>query len=88
MDLFKKLKISKRHVAKSLSWRVIGSLDTLLFAWLVTGNFSDGLNVSLVQPSQNLFGIISMNSFGLNLVSQTQTKGILSKPFHGVLLAL
>ena len=42
--MFATLKISKRHVAKSLSWRVIGSLDTLLFAWLVTGNFSDGLN--------------------------------------------
>ena len=52
--MFATLKISKRHVAKSLSWRCIGSLDTLLFAWLVTGNFSDGLNVSLVTTITKL----------------------------------
>ena len=52
--MFATLKISKRHVAKSLSWRLIGSLDTLLFAWLVTGNFSDGLNVSLVTTITKL----------------------------------
>ena len=33
---------------------VIGSLDTLLFAWLVTGNLSDGLNVSLVTTITKL----------------------------------
>ena len=52
--MFATLKISKRHIAKSLSWRFIGSLDTLLFAWLVTGNFSDGLNVSLVTTITKL----------------------------------
>ena len=52
--MFATLKISKRHVVKSLSWRFIGSLDTLLFAWLVTGNFSDGLNVSLVTTITKL----------------------------------
>ena len=52
--MFATLKISKRHVAKSLSWRLIGSLDTLLFAWLVTGNFSAGLNVSLVTTITKL----------------------------------
>ena len=46
--------ISKRHVAKSLSWRFIGSLDTLLFAWLVTGSFSDGLNVSIITTFTKL----------------------------------
>ena len=52
--MFATLKISKRHVAKSLSWRLIGSLDTLLFSWLVTGNFSDGLDVSLVTTITKL----------------------------------
>ena len=52
--MFATLKISKRHVAKSLSWRFIGSLDTLLFSWLVTGNFSDGLDVSLVTTITKL----------------------------------
>lgn len=52
--MFKKFKISKRHVAKSLSWRCIGSIDTLLFAWLVTGSFYEGLNVSLLTTFTKL----------------------------------
>ena len=52
--MFTKFKISKRHAAKSLSWRFIGSLDTLLFAWLITGSFSESLNVSLVTTFTKL----------------------------------
>ena len=52
--MLKKIKISKRHVAKSLSWRLIGSIDTLLFAWLVTGSFYEGLNVSLLTTFTKL----------------------------------
>ena len=40
------MKISKRHIAKSLSWRLIGTIDTLFFAWLITGNFNESLNIS------------------------------------------
>jgi len=48
------LKISKRHIAKSLTWRCIGSIDTLLFAWLITGNLNEGINVSLVTTITKL----------------------------------
>ena len=40
------MKIYKRHIAKSLSWRFIGTLDTLVFSWLITGDFSEGLSIS------------------------------------------
>ena len=46
MDLFKKFKISKRHVGKSLSWRFIGTIDTFIFAWLITGDVTEGINLS------------------------------------------
>lgn len=49
------MKFSKRHVVKSLSWRFIGSIDTLIFAWLITGNFSDGFNVSAITTITKLF---------------------------------
>ena len=52
--MFKKLKISKRHLTKSLSWRCIGSIDTLLFTYLVTGNFGDGINVSVITTFTKL----------------------------------
>jgi uncharacterized membrane protein len=40
------IKFSKRHLAKSLSWRAIGTIDTFIFAWLITGNIDEGLNLS------------------------------------------
>jgi len=40
------LKISKRHVAKSLTWRFLGTLDTFIFTWLITGDINEGLNLS------------------------------------------
>ena len=52
--MFNKLKISKRHLAKSFSWRFIGSIDTLIFAWLVTGSIKEGLNVSLITTFTKL----------------------------------
>ena len=40
------MKISKRHIAKSLTWRFIGTLDTFIFVWLITGELSQGINIS------------------------------------------
>jgi uncharacterized membrane protein len=34
--------LKRRHVAKALSWRIVGSIDSLLIAWLVTGSFELG----------------------------------------------
>lgn len=48
------MKISKRHLAKSFSWRFIGTIDTLLFAWLVTGDFSEGVNISAITTFTKL----------------------------------
>ena len=38
--------LSKRHIAKSLSWRIIGTIDTFIFAWLITGDLNEGINLS------------------------------------------
>lgn len=40
------IKFNKRHLAKSLSWRAIGTIDTFIFAWLITGNIDEGLQLS------------------------------------------
>ena len=40
------MKFSKRHLVKSFSWRFIGTLDTLLFVWLITGDLNEGLSIS------------------------------------------
>ena len=47
-------RVSKRHLAKSISWRFIGTLDTFIFAWLITGDLNDGLNLSLITTITKL----------------------------------
>jgi len=39
-------KFSKRHLAKTVSWRIIGTLDTLVFALLLTGDMKTSLSLS------------------------------------------
>lgn len=39
----------KRHVGKTLSWRIIGTIDTFILAWLITGNWKTGLTIGGVE---------------------------------------
>jgi len=39
------LKLNKRHIAKTITWRVIGTLDTLLLSWFISGDMSVGIKV-------------------------------------------
>ena len=32
----------KRHIAKAFSWRVVGTLDTFLLGWLLSGSMEIG----------------------------------------------
>ena len=48
------MKISKRHLAKAFSWRIIGTIDTFLFAWIITGDINQGINISGVSTITKL----------------------------------
>jgi len=39
----------KRHLIKTITWRVIGTLDTILLSWLISGNFKIGLSVGSIE---------------------------------------
>ena len=39
-------KFSKRHLAKTVSWRLVGTIDTLVFALLLTGDMNTSLSLS------------------------------------------
>ena len=39
----------KRHIFKTLTWRVLGSLDTVTIAWIVTGNPLTGIKIGAVE---------------------------------------
>ncbi|MEZ2415492.1 DUF2061 domain-containing protein [Muriicola sp. E247] len=35
----------KRHLAKTITWRIVGTLDTIVLAWIITGNPLTGLKI-------------------------------------------
>jgi uncharacterized membrane protein len=39
----------KRHILKTFSWRLIGTIDTMLLAWLISGNPMIGLKVGGIE---------------------------------------
>ena len=39
----------KRHVAKTITWRIVGTIDTMLIGWLITGDAMTGLKIGGVE---------------------------------------
>ena len=39
------MKINKRHIVKTISWRLIGTLDTMFLSWFISGDLSVGLKI-------------------------------------------
>ena len=39
----------KRHILKTISWRVVGTLDTILLSWFITGSWKLGLSIGGVE---------------------------------------
>ena len=48
------MKINKRHLAKAFSWRLIGTLDTFVFAWMISGDLNQGINISAITTITKL----------------------------------
>ncbi|WP_224485329.1 DUF2061 domain-containing protein [Robertkochia aurantiaca] len=42
-------KIRKRHIAKTVTWRFVGTLDTILLSWLISGNPMSGLKIGFSE---------------------------------------
>ena len=45
----KSLESKKRHLMKTVTWRVIGSMDTFLLGWIISGNPLAGFKISLAE---------------------------------------
>ena len=39
----------KRHIAKTISWRVIGTLDTMILSAIITGSWEMGLTIGGIE---------------------------------------
>jgi len=40
---------NKRHLLKTFSWRTIGTLDTILLSWLITGNPLTAFKIGIAE---------------------------------------
>ena len=43
------MKLSKRHLAKTLTWRILGTLDTLLLSWYISNDVSVGIQIGFFE---------------------------------------
>ena len=39
----------KRHLAKAVTWRLVGSADTFAIGWALTGSVTTGLSISALE---------------------------------------
>jgi len=40
-----KLVSRKRHFLKTITWRIVGTIDTVILGWLITGDSTIGLSI-------------------------------------------
>lgn len=41
--------LQKRHLAKTITWRIVGTIDTILLSWFITGNPLTGLKIGFAE---------------------------------------
>jgi uncharacterized membrane protein len=39
----------KRHLLKTVTWRIIGTIDTILLSWFISGNPLTGLKIGFAE---------------------------------------
>ena len=39
----------KRSLLKTISWRIVGTLDTMIISWIITGSFKWGVAIGSVE---------------------------------------
>tara|TARA_Y100000034_G_C6585416_1_gene254105 strand:+ start:282 stop:503 length:222 start_codon:yes stop_codon:yes gene_type:complete len=39
----------KRHIAKTITWRLVGTLDTMLLGWIISGDPMIGVKIGFLE---------------------------------------
>jgi uncharacterized membrane protein len=68
----------KRHIAKTVSWRIIGTLDTIILSWIITGNLKMGMAIGGVEVITKMVLYFlheriwyKFSKFGINVKTKT-----------------
>ncbi len=43
------LESRKRHLGKTITWRLVGTMDTMILAWVISGNPLTGLKIGIAE---------------------------------------
>ncbi len=43
------LESRKRHIGKTITWRFVGTIDTMILSWIISGNPLTGLKIGLAE---------------------------------------
>jgi len=38
-----------RHILKTITWRIVGTIDTIVLSWIITGDFKLGLKIGSIE---------------------------------------
>ena len=49
------MKLINRHIAKTISWRIVGTVDTMLLSWLITGDMKAGLQIGFADVTTKMW---------------------------------
>ncbi len=47
--------LPKRNLAKAITWRFVGAIDTFIISWILTGNPLSGLKMGLADTVSKIF---------------------------------
>ena len=71
----------KRHLAKTVTWRIIGTLDTILLSWFVTGSPFTGLKIGFAETITKMLLYFFHERLWLKINIPESRKRHLSKTF-------
>lgn len=48
-EAVKNSETATRSIVKAISWRVVGTIDTIIISWFITGKITMALSIGLVE---------------------------------------
>ncbi|MBN8697635.1 MAG: DUF2061 domain-containing protein [Bacteroidetes bacterium] len=44
----------KRHLAKTITWRIVGTIDTMVLGWIISGNPMTGVKIGGLEVATKM----------------------------------
>lgn len=75
-------KTYRRHIAKSVTWRTVGTIDTFLLAWLISGDPYTGLKIGVAEVITKMILYYLHERFWFRIRIGVRSNGVNSQKRH------